>query len=81
VVFRVVFRGLLTMMRRVQSVRMRHMGVMARLLVITLLVVFGCLAVMMRRALVMLGCGLVVAATFVRLRAHVALPSLQYCRQ
>jgi hypothetical protein len=81
VVFRVMFgvmlRGLLPMMGRVQSMRMRHVGVMAGLLVITAFVMFGRFTVMMRSGLVMVGCGLVVAATFVRLRTHVALPSLR----
>jgi hypothetical protein len=64
VVFRVVFRGLLPMMGRMQSMRMRHVGVMAGFLVIAMFVMFGGLAVVMRSGFVMLGCGLVVAATF-----------------
>jgi hypothetical protein len=75
--FRVVFRGLAPMMGRVQSMRMRHVGVMAGLLVITAFVMFGRLTVMMRSGLVMLGCEFVVVATFVHFRAHVALPSLR----
>ena len=77
VIFRVMLRGLLPMMGRVQSMRMRHVGVMAGLLVLTVFVMFGRFTVMMRCGLVMLGGGLVVAATFVRLRTHVALPSLR----
>jgi hypothetical protein len=77
VVFRVVFRGLLPMMGRMQSMRMRHVGVMAGFLVIAMFVMFGGLAVVMRSGFVMLGCGLVVAATFVLFRTHIALPSLQ----
>ena len=41
VVLRVVFRGLLPMMGRMQSMRMRHVGVMAGLLVIAVSVMFG----------------------------------------
>jgi hypothetical protein len=77
VLFRMMLRGLLAMMGRVQSMRMRHVGMMAGLLVITAFVMFGRFTVMMRSGLVMVGCGLVVAATFVRLRTHVALPSLR----
>jgi hypothetical protein len=76
---RVVFRGLAPMMGRVQAMRMRHVGVMAGLLVITAFVMFGRLTVMMRSGLVMLGCEFVVVATFFRFRAHVALPSLRNC--
>lgn len=74
VLFRMMLRGLLAMMGRVQSMRMRHVGVMAGLLVITVFVMFGRFTVMMRSGLVMVGRGLVVATTFVRLRTHVALP-------
>jgi hypothetical protein len=63
VVLRVVFRGLLPMMGRMQSMRMRHVGVMAGLLVIAVSVMFGRLAVVMRSGLVMLGCEFVVVAT------------------
>jgi hypothetical protein len=77
VVLRVVFRGLLPMMGRMQSMRMRHVGVMAGFLVIAMFVMFGGLAVVMRSGFVMLGCGLVVAATFVLFRTHIARPSLQ----
>jgi hypothetical protein len=73
VIFRVMLRGFLPMMGRVQSMRMRNVGVMAGLLVLTVFVMFGRFTVMMRCGLVMLGRGLVVAATFVRLRTHVAL--------
>jgi hypothetical protein len=80
--FRVVFRGLVPMVGGVQSMRMRNVGMMAGLLVITFVVMFGRFTVMMRRGLVMLGCEFVVAAGFVRFRTHVALPpSLQYCRR
>ena len=76
-VLRVVFRGLLPMMGRMQSMRMRHVGVMAGLLVIAVAVMFGRLAVVMGSGLVMLGCEFVVAATFVLFRTHIALPSLR----
>jgi hypothetical protein len=56
--------------------RMRHVGVMARLLVIARFVVLGRFTMMVRGGLVMLGCDLVVAATLVGFRAHVALLSL-----
>ena len=72
---RVVFRGLAPMMGRVQSMRMRHVGVMAGLLVITAFVMFGRFTVMMRSGLVMLGCEFVVVANFVRIPDHVALTS------
>jgi hypothetical protein len=67
----------LPMMGRMQSMRMRHVGVMAGFLVIAMFVMFGGLAVVMRSGFVMLGCGLVVAATFVLFRTHIALPSLR----
>jgi hypothetical protein len=78
VVFSVVFRGLVAMMGRMQSMRMRDMGVMPGLLVIAFVVVFGRFTMMVRGSLMMLRCGLVVAAALVRLRAHVALLSLGY---
>jgi hypothetical protein len=77
VVLRVVFRGLLPMMGRMQSMRMRHVGVMAGLLVIAVSVMFGRLAVVMRSGRVMLGCEFVMTATFVLFRTHIALPSLR----
>ena len=77
VVLGVVFRGLLPMMGRMQFMRMRHVGVMAGLLVIAVFVMFGRLAVVMRSGLVMLGCEFVVAATFVLFRTHIALPLLR----
>jgi hypothetical protein len=78
VVLGVVFRGLVAMMGRMQSMRMRDMGVMPGLLVIAFVVVFGRFTMMVRGSLMMLGRGLVVAATLVRLRAHVDLLSLGY---
>jgi|SRR4029453_15780507 hypothetical protein len=78
VVLSVVLRGLVAMMGRMQSMRMRDMGVMSRLLVIAFFVVLGRFTMMVRGSLMMLGRGLVVAATLVRLRAHVDLLSLGY---
>jgi hypothetical protein len=78
VVLSVVLRGLVAKMGRMQSMRMRDMGVMSRLLVIAFFVVLGRFTMMVRGSLMMLGRGLVVAATLVRLRAHVDLLSLGY---
>jgi hypothetical protein len=78
VMLSVVLRGLVAMMGRMQSMRMRDMGVMSRLLVIAFFVVLGRFTMMVRGSLMMLGRGLVVAATLVRLRAHVDLLSLGY---
>jgi len=72
-----MFRGLVSMMGRVQPMCMRHVGMMAGLLVITVLVMFGGFTMMVRSGLVMVGCQFVVVATFVRFRAHVALPLLR----
>jgi hypothetical protein len=76
VVLGVMLRSLVAVMGRMQFMRMRHVGVMARLLVIARFVVLGGFTMVVRGSLVMLGRGLVVAATLVRLRAHVALLSL-----
>ena len=76
VVLGVMLRGLVAMLGRMQFMRMRHVGVMARLLVIARFVVLGGFTMVVRGSLVMLGRGLVVAATLVRLRVHVALLSL-----
>jgi hypothetical protein len=78
VVLSVVLRGLVAVMGRMQSMRVRDMGVMSRLLVITFFVVLGRFTMMVRGSLMMFGRGLVVAATLVRLRAHVDLLSLGY---
>ena len=69
----VVLGGFLTVVTRVQAVGMRHMRMMAGLFVVARLVMLGGFTVMTRRVLVMLGCGFVVIAAFVCLRAHVAL--------
>lgn len=74
VVLGVMLRGLVAVMGRMQFMRMRHVGVMARLLVIARFVVLGGFTMVVRGSLVMLGRGLVVAATLVRLRAHVRSP-------
>jgi|SRR6516164_5752296 hypothetical protein len=72
----VVFCGLVPVMGRMQSMRMRDVRVMARLFVIARFVVLRRLTMMVRGSLMMLGCDLVVAATLVGLCAHVALLSL-----
>jgi hypothetical protein len=71
----VVFCGLVPVMGRMQSMRMRDVRVMARLFVIARFVVFRRFAMMLGGSLVMLGCDLVVAATLVCLCAHVDLLS------
>jgi hypothetical protein len=76
VVLGVMLRGLVAVMGRMQFMRMRHVGVMARLLMIARFVVLGGFTMVVRGSLVMLGRELVMAATLVRLRAHVALLSL-----
>ena len=72
----VMLRRLVPVMGRMQSMRMRHVGVMARLLVIARVVVLGRFTMMVCGSLMMLRRELVVAATLVRPRAHVALLSL-----
>jgi len=67
-----VLRGLMAVMRRVQAVSMRHVGVMTGLVVIVAFVVLRSLAMMLCGLFVMLRRGLVVGAAFVRLR-HVVL--------
>jgi hypothetical protein len=76
VVLGVMLRGLVAVMGRMQFMRMRHVGVMAGLLVIARFVVLGRFTMVVRGSLMMLGCHLVVAATLVGFRAHVALLSL-----
>jgi len=71
----VMLRRLVPVMGRMQSMRMRHVGVVARLLVIARVIVLGRFTMMVRGGLMMLGRELVVAATLVPLRAHVALLS------
>ena len=77
-VLSVVFRGFVLVMGRMQSMRMRDVGVMARLLVIACFVMLGRFTMMVRGSLMMLGGHLVVAATLVAFRAHFALLSLRY---
>jgi hypothetical protein len=69
----VLLRGLMSMMGRMQAMCMRDMGMMTCLFMMAGFVVLRSLAMMARCVLVMLGCGLMVAAGFV-FRAHVALP-------
>jgi hypothetical protein len=76
VVLGVMFRRFVPVMGRMQFMRMRHVGVMARLLVIARFIVLGRFTMMVRGSLMMLGRELVVGSTLVRLRAHVALLSL-----
>ena len=71
-----MLRGLVAVMGRMQFMRMRHVGVVARLLVIARFVMFRRFTMMVRGSLMVLGREFVVAATLVRLRAHVALLSL-----
>jgi hypothetical protein len=73
VVFCVVFRSLVPVVGRMQFVRMRHMGVMAGLLVIARFIVLGRFTMMVRGSIMMLGRHFVVAAALVGLRAHVDL--------
>ena len=70
VVLGVVLGGLVPMMGRMQSVRVRDVGVMPGLLVIAGFIVLGGFAMMVGGALVVIGGGLVMLATLVRLRAH-----------
>jgi len=78
VVLGVMLRGLVAVVGRMQFMRMRHVGVMARLLMLARFIVLGGFTMVVRGSLVMLGRELVVAAALVRLRAHVALLSLWY---
>jgi hypothetical protein len=71
----VVFCGLVPVMGSVQFMRVRDVGVMARLFVIARFVVLRRFAMMVGGSLMMLGCDLVVAATLVGLCAHVDLLS------
>jgi hypothetical protein len=68
--FGVVLGGFMSVMGRVQAVRMRDMGVMPGLFVVPGLVVLGSFTMMVGGVLVMLGGGLMVAATLVVRRAH-----------
>jgi hypothetical protein len=73
VILGVVFCGLVTVVGRMQSMRMRDVSVMPGLLMITGFIVLGRFTMMVGGALVMIGGALVVLATLMRLRAHVAL--------
>ena len=68
----VVLGGLVAMMRRMQAVGVRQVGVVTRLVVVVLAVVLGGRAVMFRRLFVVFGGGLVVRAAFVAF-AHIIL--------
>ena len=70
----VMFRRFVPVMGRMQFMRMRHVGVMARLLVIARFIVLGRFTMMVRSCLMMLGCHLVMAATLMGFRAHVGSP-------
>ena len=70
----VVLCGLMSVMGRMQAMRVRDMGVMPSLFVVPGLVMTGSLAMMVGRALVMLGRGLMVVAALVRLAAHIGVP-------
>jgi hypothetical protein len=70
VVFGVVLCGLVAVVGRMQSMRMRDVGVMAGLFMVASFIVIGRFAMMVGGALMVIGGGLVVFATLVRLRAH-----------
>jgi hypothetical protein len=70
----VLLGRLVRMMRGMQAVGMRHMGVMTGLLMLAALVVLGGFAVMVGRALVMLGRRLVMLAAVVGLGGHLGRP-------
>ena len=59
----VMFRRFVPVMGRMQFMRMRHVGVMARLFVIARFVVLGRFAMMVRGSLMMLGRELVMGST------------------
>jgi len=67
----VMLCGLMAMMGRMQTVRVRDMRMMSGLLVIAGCIMLGRLAVMMGCVLMVLGCGMMVVAAFMHLRAHV----------
>ena len=68
----VVFCGLVAVVGRMQSMRVGDVSVMSGLLVIAGFITLGRFTMMMRGALVVIGGGLVMLATLVRLRAHVS---------
>jgi hypothetical protein len=70
----VLLGRLMRMVRGMQAMGMRHMGVMTGLLMLAALVVLGGFAVMVGRALVVLGRRLVVLAAVVGLGAHLGRP-------
>ena len=76
-----VLGGLVAMMRRMQAVGVREVGVVTGLVMVVLAVVPGGRAMMFGGFLVVLGCGLVMAAAFVAF-AHIILhsPKWAYAR-
>jgi hypothetical protein len=70
----VLLGRLVRMMRGMQAVGMRHMGVMTGLLMLAAVIVLGGFAVMVGRALVMLGRRLVMLAAVVGLGGHLGRP-------
>ena len=76
-----VLGGLVAMMRRMQAVGVRQVGVVTGLVVVVLAVMLGGRAMMFGGFLVVLGCGLVMAAAFVAF-AHIILhsPKWAYAR-
>jgi hypothetical protein len=76
-----VFGGLVAVMRRMQAVGVRQVGVMTGLVVVVVAVVLGGRAMMLGGFLVVLGCCLVMAAAFVAF-AHIILHSPKWaCRR
>lgn len=72
--FGVVLCSFVAVMRRMQTMRVGNVRVMSGLFVIAAFVMLGCFAMVVGGILVVLGCGVVVFAAFVGLRAHVDLP-------
>jgi hypothetical protein len=66
----VLLGGFVGVVRGMQAVRMRHMGVMTGPFVLAAVIVLGRLAVMVRRTLMVLGRGFMMLAAVMGLRAH-----------
>ena len=78
----VVFRGFVRVMRGMQAVCMRDVGMMAGLVMVARLVMLGSFAMMMGGSFMMFGRGLMmVAALMSRLCGHDVLLSVALCRQ
>jgi hypothetical protein len=75
----VVLCRFVRMMRGVQAMSVRHMGVVSRLFMVAGFVMLGSLAMMVRGILVVLGRDLMVVAALVRLCAHVIHPWCGLC--